>query len=622
MIAAGIIWGDNPRYDLSRLSFGDAAAARDEQTLIRAGNGAALLRHPARQAHGLMARMPSGAVVLFNGWIDNTAEIAGELSLSAQCDNAALYGAAVEAWGLGADRRIIGDYAAIVIPADGAARLSRAPWSKHGLFYTIADGCAVAASVPRVLFELGLPRRVDPARYAEMLYGLAPTWGGETYYDDVCQVEQGSIVTIEQGRVVRTNWYDPHALPPTRLSGDDEYVETANSLLADAVRHALAPARRPGILLSGGLDSPIVAAEILHQLPPGQRLKSFTFEPMQGGREPVLPAHFHSDRPAVEAFAAMYPALDPQFVDNRGIAFGHMLDDTFRASDAAYPALVSTEFHGPWQAASDAGCDWVFTADMGNQTFSCEGNWAFVEFLRTGRFGELIRLLRDVPGDERPMWRRLAARSLLPNLPGTVRAALRTLVHGEMARPLVRKDVRERLALDARYRALYGEREWVRTRRDFIDDAWSMTSAGTEMTAAAEDLYGFRFRTIPQYRPLIEFCLTIPTGQFVRRGEQRYLARRMAFGRLPEEQRTNRRYGRHGVDWHARETPRLGFMREELERIADDPVMAQIIDVDRAIDMLDNWPETPDYRAKLDVFMPLAAAIVAGRFARYVEGRN
>lgn len=622
MIAAGIVWGDNPRFDLSRLSFGDAAAARGDETLSRMGDSAVLLRHPPRQAHGKTARTPSGTIVAFNGWIDNADEISRELSLPADSNVAALYGAATETWGIAAERRIVGDYAAIIIPADGVMQLSRAPWSKHGLFYTLANSCAVAASVPRVLFGLGLERSVDPARYAELLYGLAPSWGAQTYFDEVSQVEQGSVVTIDRGSVQKVQWYDPHALSATRLARDEDYVEQASALLADSVRHALGPAMRPGILLSGGLDSPLVAAEILDQLPEGRRLKSFTFVPLQEGNEPVLPAHFHSDGPAVEAFAALYPALDPQFIDNRGIAFGHMLDDTFRTSDAAYPSLIASEFRGPWQAASDAGCDWLFTADMGNQTFSCEGNWAFVEFLRTGRFGELMRLLRTVPGDDRPLWRRFAARSILPNLPAAIRSAVRTLVHGEMARPLVRKEVRERLDLDARYRAQYGEREWVRTRRDFVSDAWSMTSGGTEMTAAAEDLYGFRFRTIPQYRPLLEFCLTIPTDQYVRHGEQRYLARRMAIGRLPEAQRTNRRYGRHGVDWFERETPRLALMREEIERIADDPVMNAIIDVEGAMELLDNWPDRPDYRAKLEVFMPLAAAVVAGRFARYVDGRN
>ncbi len=557
-----------------------------------------------------------------HGWIDNAATLAADLSLPADCEPATLYAHAVAAWGPGADRRVVGDFAAICFRPEGTLRLSRAPWSQHGLFYTLAEGCAVVASAPRPIFALGLPREVDPARYAEMLYGLAETWGDGTYYDGLKQVEQGTVVTIDHGQATVERWYDPHALPATRLPRDEDYVEAANALLGEAVAAALRPARKPGILLSGGLDSPIVAAEILHQFTSGQKLQSFTFEPARGEHEPVLPGQFHSDRAAVESFAAMHLALEPHFVDNSGVAFGNMLDDLFRSSDAAYPGLVATEFHGPWQAASDAGCDWLFTADFGNQTFSCDGRWAFVEFVRRGRFGELMAMLRHAPGDDRAMWRRLAARSILPHLPAAVRGALRTMLHGEVSRPLVRREMRERLDLDARARRHYGEREWVRSRREFIADTWAWTAAGTEMPGAMEDLFGFRMRAIPQYRPLIEFCLTIPTEQYVRDGEQRWLARRMAKGRMPEAQRLNRLYGRHGVDWHQRQTPLVPAMREELERIADDPVMNQVIDVDRAIDLLDRWPDQPTYRGKLEIFMPTAAAILAGRFARHVQGRN
>ncbi len=622
MIAAGTAWGDNPRFDLSRLSFGSAADRGGTVERETLGRGVAVWRDTPRLGGGTIAKSRDGALTLFHGWLDNAAELARRLGLPSGSDAATIHAHASAEWGLAAERELIGDYAAIALLPDGSLRLSRAPWSQHGLFYTVAEGCAVAASIPRAIFELGLPRTVDAARYAEMLYGLAETWGAATWYEGLSQVEQGSVVTIREGRVAVERWYDPHALSPTRLKHDDDYVEAAQALLADAVTSALRPATKPGILLSGGLDSPLVAAELLHQLPPGQKLKSFTFEPLPGENEPVLPGQFHSDRPAVEAFAAMHPALDPQFVDGRGVAFGSLLDDTFRLSDAAYPGFALTEFHGTWQAASDAGCDWVFTADFGNQTFSNDGRWAYVEFLRQGRFGELLAMLRHAPGDDRPLWRKLAARSILPNLPAVLRGAVRTLLHGEVQRPLVRREMRERLDLDARSRLHYGEREWHRTRREFITSTWAWTSAGTEVVTAIEELYGFRMRTIPQYRPLIEFCLTIPTDQFVRGGEQRWLARRMARGRLPEQQRLNRDYGRHGVDWHRRQTPLLPVMREELERIADDPVMSEVIDVDRAIDLLDRWPDTPSYRAKLEIFMPAAAAIVAARFARHVDGRN
>ncbi|RVQ67064.1 asparagine synthetase B family protein [Croceicoccus ponticola] len=634
MIAAGIDWGNDPLIDLSRIVSGVPSVLGGASFVANLGNGVLIdtgkdrtfqsdtCGHPPFSSADRVLRAPSGAPVLFNGWLDNHATMARELDLPSDVPAATIYGAAVEAWGIEAERRLIGDYAAVMIPADGVLRMARAPWSSRGLFWAASGAAMVAASTLKPIFAAGFVKRANPDRYAEMLYGLADTWGDRHFYDGIHAVPQGSVVTVDHGRASSVQWYDPHALAPVRFSHDREYVDAATGLLAEAVESALRSSRKPGILLSGGLDSPIVAAEMLRQLPTGRRLKSFTFEPLAGEHEPALSGHFHSDRPAVERFAAMHPALDPQFVDNGGIAFGNRLDDMFRASDAAYPGLVATEFHGPWQAAADAGCDWLFTADFGNQTFSCDGRWAFVEFLRTGQFGELMRLLRDTPGDDRPMLRRLATRSILPNLPAAMRAALRTLVHGSPHRPLVRREVVERLDLETRYRKRYGDREWVRSRADFIDDAWQSLSGGTEMLAAVEQMHGFRMRAVPQYRPLIEFSLSIPTDQFVRGGTSRWLARRMAQGRMPEQQRLNTRYGRHGVDWHQRNTPRIAEMRMELERLADDPLMSAIIDVDRAVDLLDEWPDRPTYRGKLEVFMPTAAAIVAGRFARYVEGRN
>lgn len=110
----------------------------------------------------------SGATVLFNGWIDNQREIAAELGI-APGDAPALYGAAVERWGEGADAHLNGCYCAIVDRPD-AIRLSRSPWSPPPLIYFDDGEHAVVASVPRVLFAAGVPKSLDLAAVADGLY--------------------------------------------------------------------------------------------------------------------------------------------------------------------------------------------------------------------------------------------------------------------------------------------------------------------------------------------------------------------------------------------------------------------------------------------------------------------
>lgn len=625
MIAAGLDWGGDSRFDLSRLA--SALSSFAPGTADCEDDGDSVLAHLPHPRHHAgydwkAARSPDGHAVLLAGWIDNAAQLACELGIDDHAGHAHVYAAAYHRWGDAADRHVIGDYASIIVLGPARLRLARAPWSNSVLFWAHEGTVTVASSIPRPIFAVGFAKRADPDIYAASLYHLAALDGDRHFFQGLYRVPQGAIVTIDHGRATTTRWYDPHALAPTRLADDADYVVRARELLSEAVASAIAPARKPGILLSGGLDSVMIASEMLGQMPEDARLQSFTFQPMPDPDRAEVPGLFDDDGPAVREFARLHPRLQPTFVDNAGIGFTHRLEDFFHAADAAYPIFSSTDFHGPWQAASDAGCDWLFTGDFGNQTFSNDGRWAFVEFLRRGKWVELFRMLRDTPGDDRALLRRLAARSIVPNMPAIVRGALRTLVHGAPPRPLVRDAVAERLALARRQEDLYGSREWVRSHRQFVEYAWQVSSGGGEVTYAVEQLYGLRTRAVPRYRTLIEFCMTIPTEQYVRGGQMRWLARRMGEGVIPENQRLNTRYGQHGADWHRRATPHLADMRIELERIADDPVLSQVIDVDRAIDLLDQWPETGNPAARAEIFAPVTAAIIAGRFSRYVDGRN
>lgn len=576
------------------------------------------------------ATTPGNLTAIFHGWLDNLVELAAELGHSGS-DQAEVYAAAVERWGRDADSRCHGSYCAIVERADGAIRLSRSPWAAPPLTYATNALGAVVASVPRVLFAAGHPQTLDLPRLGDNLfYNL--TLSEDGWYRDTFRVPYGAIVTLTPQGATTDRWYDPCALPEIHLARDEDYPDAVAELLGRAVELALRPAKRPAMALSGGLDSSIVADEILRRMPRGNLLRSFTAVPDRGWDGIAPPGMFGDERGWVERFATQHPNLQPTFLDRPGGGFDDGLQPMLAAMGIAPRNLANGSFyHAIGKAAADAGCDWLLTAELGNVGLSNDGRWSYVEFLTSGRWRQLYRTMAARSDDPRPIWRRIAALSILPLLPKSFREAIRGMIHPDRRDPhsllsMLRPDAVTRLKLTERA-GVAGRvtGEYHRTRAENIRYAYDQGDVeGGEVWQGFEQVHGLRVRDVTAYRPLLEFCLGLPTDQLVRDGTDRFLARRLAKGRMPEEQRLNSRYGRHNADWHARLTPRRAELRAEAERFRENPVLAGLLDIDRLIALLDDWPDhTPlDPTVALPREVAITRAIQAARFTHFVSGRN
>jgi asparagine synthase (glutamine-hydrolysing) len=331
------------------------------------------------------ARTPSGRIVVFHGYFDNAGEIAALLGADPR-SVPLLYGLAVERWGDDADLKIVGEYCSVIATREERRlRLSRSPLRAPPLCYFCDERLAAVASVPRALFAVGIGQRLNEDRLADsaLLNFTDPETG---WFLGVSRVPSGAIVELQPGRP-RTlrNYYDTLDIPDLHLS-DADAITRASELLDEGVKACLAPFQAPGTTLSGGLDSPQVAVRVMANLPAGQKLPTFTFEPEEGFDGLVEPWLFPNDRPFVEAFAAMHPRLEPHFTANGGYEHDHRLNEFFHLMGAAPSGLCNMYvFHGLFRDAVERGCDVLIVSDWGNETFSTAGQWAFVEYLFTGR---------------------------------------------------------------------------------------------------------------------------------------------------------------------------------------------------------------------------------------------
>lgn len=575
----------------------------------------------------------NGSIVLFHGYFDNAPEIAASLGAN-PTDLPLLYGLAVERWGDDADRKIIGEYCAVIAsPSERRLRLSRSPIRAPPLCYFHDAQLAAVASVPRVIFAAGIEQRLNEVRLSDSVL-LNFTDEEVGWFVGVSRVPLGSIVELTPGkpRALRI-YYDPVGIPDAPPASDEALIARASELLDEGVKACMAGFRSPGATLSGGLDSPQVVAHALANLPATERLPTFTFHTEEGFDGLIEPWLFADDRPFVEAFAAMHPRLEPHFTANEGYEHDYRFNEFFHLMGGAPSSLCNMYvFHGLFRGAASRGCDVLLVADWGNETFSNEGDWGFVEYLLTGQLRQYWLALSRLPKVYRSIARRFVARTLLPMLPAWLWRTARRLAFPhrgplidqiEPLTPAYRQSsgAETRLRASGRIHERYNPRsrkhanKLMFERGDFEMD---------EIYQGFEQMYGIAQRDPTAYRPLVEFCLGLPTRMFMRDGEMRWLARQMARGIMPEKQRLNPLHGRWDSDWHLRIGRRRHDFIAELGRLSGNERVASIIDIPRLRAALEDWPEQTEIdrhrQCSREIMVP--RGLLTARFVNWAEGRN
>jgi asparagine synthase (glutamine-hydrolysing) len=123
---------------------------------------------------------------------------------------------------------------------------------------------------------------------------------------------------------------------------------------------------------------------------------------------------------------------------------------------------------------------------------------------------------------------------------------------------------------------------------------------------------------------LLEFCLAVPTEQFLSGGKQRALARRALSDRLPRCVFEERRRGLQVADWHERLTEVRDRVAAELGRLDACPPASKALDLPRLHRLVETWPTGGWERDEVRVPYrdALLGGISIGHFLRRATGSN
>ncbi|MDD3591810.1 MAG: asparagine synthase-related protein, partial [Sulfurovum sp.] len=204
-----------------------------------------------------------GLLFAMNGEIYNHRALAQELGIDAHSDTQVAFAAYLK-WGDRFAEKLRGMFAIAIIDG-GNVKLFRDPFGKKPLYYTVRDEQIIFASELKAidtLKPLEFDREIIPC-YLSYQAAVAPS----TFDKNVFQVAAGCRVTIARTREVSTYRYFSVLDTPVTLHTAQEAIGQIHQKLIESVTLRLPGEVKYGALLSGGLDSSLIAALAASQGP-------------------------------------------------------------------------------------------------------------------------------------------------------------------------------------------------------------------------------------------------------------------------------------------------------------------------------------------------------------------
>ena len=271
----------------------------------------------------------------------------------------------------------------------------------------------------------------------------------------------------------------------------------------------------------------------------------------------------------------------------------------------------------------------VLSGHLGNLGLSYDGIELLPELFRNGRWLRLWREAAALTAARQLRWRGVLARIFAPWSPPALWVWINKIARGYAPdagdftaihpRRLGELDLSVRAT--AQFRAL-SYRRWKDSFGMRLHALQTMDPGNYQKGALAGVQVDYRDPTSDVR--LLEFCLAVPTEQFLHNGTLRSLARRAVADRLPKQVLEESRRGFQVADWHEDLTASRDHVFAELDRLETCPAAAAVLDLPRLRQLTENWPSSGWERKEIELpyRYTLLRAIAVGHFLRRATGSN
>lgn len=564
-------------------------------------------------------------LVAFEGELYERAQLAFELGVTPDLQNAELAAAAFRRWGPTFPDHLYGEFCfALWEPDSTTLWLGCDTMARRALFYTRCEGGFCFGTEAKSLLNWrGVESGIDDEAIARLI-ALEPAQN-RTIYRNILLATGGSVTRLRAGEApgVSEYWF-PLAQPPLHARRTEEYAEELHAAMSAAVERRLPANGLVACQLSSGFDSSAITALAAEALQRQNRsLVAYTSVPTQhSDASQIISGRFANEWPLAAETAAMYANVEHVAVHNDSEDWWSAIDFFNENLGAPITFIRNLRWYvAILKAAQERGAVSMFEGSTGNLTSSYSGGFGLFDLRRRGSWTELARAIR-MRRQSGASWKSLAMATWLPT-PGQM-AILHKLRRRRIPRLLevsmLRADFVESVGLSRNIHAQFGK---VREGDRNGGPAWRRSSLRYAEGGAMYTLHrrgaGLRREDPTADRRLIELVLRIPDEAFVPEGKPRELYRKAFRRNLPPALLAEKKRGLQSSDFLSLFEPWIPELHQELDLQEASPSVQRVLDLPRMRQGLrdwEKWKHGPRGAADSYFNYTFGSAIVLGRFLR------
>lgn len=411
----------------------------------------------------------------------------------------------------------------------------------------------------------------------------------ETIYNNIYQVLPATAIIIKDNKLTKYKYWNPLINNKgLKLKSDNDYIEEFKKVFFEAVNSRIDSDKEISIMLSGGLDSTsvaCVAASILKNK--REKLISYTSIPMDGYNDDTSKYRFADESEYVNSLKDTIDNLEINYCKSENKDSVSDIKKFTKILEQPYKTFQNIFWVNEiMQKVEKRNSKVLLTGQYGNFSISYGDFLVHIKTL-LGR-GHLCKVVKEVSECSK-----LYNQSPITTSKYIIRAfreyknTRKSLsIQDKYENSPLKMELINKWNIDTRIeKSKYGlinlKCKNIKELRQYFLDPVMLTQIGnieSKMSLA----HGIVQRDPTKDKRVVEFCLSLPIGQFVRNGQERLLIKRAMKGILPDKIRLNSfTKGLQSADWIQRLLPKQKYICDKLEEVIKDEESRKYLDIEK-----------------------------------------